>query len=190
MPSSDRPPHDSRHSWRPALIVLLCSAVFGYAVLPYFSRQVAPISKLAGQAAPDFTLPVFHGGDDGSRMSLNALRGNVVVLDFWASWCKPCVVQAGILSQVAPRHAAEAVVFLGINTADTPERAREFASAHQLPYPSVLDLGEVASAYGASSLPTLVVIDPQGRVSSVASRILSADEIEAAIREAREAPPS
>jgi cytochrome c biogenesis protein CcmG/thiol:disulfide interchange protein DsbE len=171
-------------------LVLLASAVFGYAILPYFSRQVAVKSALSGQPAPEFSLPVFHGGDEASRMSLRALRGNVVVLDFWASWCKPCAVQAGILSQVAPRHATEKVVFVGVNTADNPERAREFATAHQLPYPSVLDSGEVADAYGADTLPTLVVIDAEGRISSVAARILSAREIEAAITEASQAPPS
>jgi cytochrome c biogenesis protein CcmG, thiol:disulfide interchange protein DsbE len=172
------------------VLVLLASAVFGYAILPYFSRQVAVRSEISGQPAPDFSLPVFHGGEEASRMSLSALRGNVVVLDFWASWCKPCAVQAGILSQVAPRHATDKVVFVGVNTADNPERAREFASAHQLPYPSVLDTGEVADAYGAGSLPTLVVIDAEGRISSVASRIMSAREIEAAITQASKAAPS
>ena len=168
------------------LWVFIASALFGYAVLPYLSRHASKTGALIGQPAPDFSLPVFHGGDADSRIQLSSLAGHVVVLDFWASWCKPCTAQARILSAVAPRHAAAKVVFVGVNTADNPGRAREFARAHALPYPSVLDTdtGETADAYGASSLPTLVVIDATGKVTSLASRIMSSEEIEAAIVQA------
>ena len=187
------PPHEStsagsRQSWLPAFFVLMACVVFGYAVLPHFAKQVAPSSKLLGQPAPDFSLPILHGGDETSRIRLSALLGNVVVLDFWASWCKPCAAQARILSAVAPRHALAKVVFIGVNTADNPARARDFARAHALPYPSVLDTGEAAEAYGASSLPTLVVIDKSGKVTSLASRIMSSEEIEAAIVQASNFP--
>lgn len=180
---------ETRQSWQPMLWVLLASALFGYIVLPYFSRQAGRAHALVGEPAPDFSLPVFHGGDAGSRIKLSALSGQVVVLDFWASWCKPCVAQAGILNDLAPRHEA-GVTFVGVNTADNPERAREFAEAHNLSYPIVLDTGETADAYGASSLPTLVVIDPEGRVSSAVTGVMSARELEEAIAEARSSEPS
>ncbi|HKO90796.1 MAG TPA: TlpA disulfide reductase family protein [Polyangiaceae bacterium] len=172
-----------RTSWLPAL-VLVGAALFGYLVLPHVSRRVSPSAQLIGAPAPDFSLPVFHGGDAGSRIRLSALQGNVVILDFWASWCKPCQAQARILSGLAPRHAGGNVMFVGVNTADNPDRAEAFAASHQLPYPSVLDAGEVADAYGASSLPTLVVIDTFGKVSDVTLGVLSAEEIETAIRAA------
>jgi cytochrome c biogenesis protein CcmG/thiol:disulfide interchange protein DsbE len=163
----------------------LASALFGYLILPQLSRQVSSTGKLVGTPAPEFSLPILHGGDPQSRISLHALAGNVVVLDFWASWCKPCVAQARILSELAPRHAAENVVFVGVNTADNPDRAQAFASAHQLPYPSVFDSGdEVANAYGAQSLPTLVVIDPAGNIADVNVGVLSGAEIEQALRAA------
>jgi thiol-disulfide isomerase/thioredoxin len=185
--TSSTPP--ARSSWLPAVLVLLASAVFGYAVLPHLSRQVSESGKLLGAPAPDFSLPIFHGGDPSSRISLKALAGNVVVLDFWASWCKPCVAQARILSELAPRHAADKVVFVGVNTADNPERAEAFASSHQLPYPSVLDTGEVADAYGAQSLPTLIIVDPTGRVSEASVGVVGAKELEAAIAAAARATP-
>src|SRR5262245_49475637 len=160
-------PKSEQQSWTPAVLVLAASVLFGYLVLPYWSGGVRSSSPLVGQAAPDFSLPVFHGGDDSSRIKLSALKGNVVVLDFWASWCRPCAVQSSILSGMAP-HLGDDVVLVGVNTADNPIRAREFAEREQLPYAAVLDTGEVAEAYGASSLPTLVVIDPSGRVVSAA----------------------
>jgi cytochrome c biogenesis protein CcmG, thiol:disulfide interchange protein DsbE len=174
-----------QRAWLSPALVLLASALFGYLILPQLSRQVSSTGKLLGAPAPDFSLPILHGGDPESRVSLKALAGNVVVLDFWASWCKPCVAQARILSELVPRHAGENVVFVGVNTSDKPERARAFASAHQLPYPSVFDSEEeVANAYGAQSLPTLVVIDPAGNVTDVHAGVLSAGEIEDALRTA------
>jgi cytochrome c biogenesis protein CcmG, thiol:disulfide interchange protein DsbE len=192
--------NEQRQSWTPAVLVLLASALFGYLVLPYWSGgSSASRSALVGQAAPDFSLPVFHditgandvngaGNDGTNRIKLSALRGNVVVLDFWASWCRPCAVQAGILSGIVPRHG-DGVVFVGVNTSDNLERAREYADRENLPYAAVLDTGEVAEAYGANALPTLVVIDPSGRVVSAASRIMSASEVEKAIEKAAAAPP-
>ncbi|HWO11686.1 MAG TPA: TlpA disulfide reductase family protein [Polyangiaceae bacterium] len=191
MPHTTEPRTAERRapqSWTPAVLVLLASAVFGFLVLPYWSKARAPQSELVGQLAPDFSLPIFHGGDSDSRIKLSALRGHVVVLDFWASWCRPCAMQAGILSEMAPRQP-EDVMFVGVNTADNPVRAREFAERSKLPYVAVLDSGEVADAYGASSLPTLVVIDASGRVVSAASRVMSASELEAAIAQAGERPP-
>jgi thiol-disulfide isomerase/thioredoxin len=172
--------------------VLVAAAIFGYLALPYLSRRVSPTGKLLGSPAPAFSLPVIHGGISGaegaSRISLQALAGNVVVLDFWASWCKPCVAQSRILSEIAPRHASDKVMFVGINTSDNPERAEAFAKSHDLPYPSVLDDGEVADAYGAQSLPTLVVIDPAGRVADVNVGVLGPSELEEAIQAAARQP--
>ncbi len=168
---------DNRKSWQPALAVLVASAVFGYAVLPRWSGRAVTASHLIGKPAPDFSLPVFHGGDEGSRIRLSAMSGNVVVLDFWASWCVPCIAQASILTQLVAAGVDKDVAFVGINTADDPGRARQFAQSHELPYPSVLDTAGVADLYGASSLPTLVVIDRGGRVVSASAGVVSAGEI-------------
>jgi peroxiredoxin len=187
--SERNPPKSEQQSWTPAVLVLVASVFFGYLVLPYWSSGAKSSSPLVGQAAPDFSLPVFHGGVGvESRIELSALKGNVVVLDFWASWCRPCAVQSSILSGMVPR-LADDVVFVGVNTADNPLRAREFAERQKLPYAAVLDTGEVAEAYGANSLPTLVVIDPSGRVVSAASRVMSASEVEKAIAKAASTAP-
>jgi thiol-disulfide isomerase/thioredoxin len=193
----ERPRQRRGPSWLPAAVVLLCSAVFGYAVLPHLARHVSPVGRMQGTQAPDFSLPLLQGAagsqragvGDKSRISLSGLAGNVVVLDFWASWCKPCVAQARILSQLAPRYANEKVVFVGVNTADRLDNAEAFAESHQLPYPSVYDTGEVGDAYGAQSLPTLVVIDPSGRVAQTGVGVVGASELEAAIAEAAQAKP-
>jgi peroxiredoxin len=185
--SSTEDEKEPRRAWSPVVLVLLASAFFGYAVLPRFSRPSPTQSAMLGTAAPDFSLPVFHGGDAGSRIRLSALAGNVVVLDFWASWCRPCVVQSRILTELAPDYENAKVLFVGVNTADDPESAREFAGSHRLPYPSVLDTEGAAEAYGARSLPTLVIIDPTGHVSNVTTGVMDADELRSAIERAERA---
>ena len=95
--------------------VLVLAAVLGYAILPLFNT---PKSKLIGYPAAMFTLPVMAGGEPGSRVSLRDLRGKVVVLDFWASWCAPCRAEAPVIDRVARRHDGKGVVVLGVTTND------------------------------------------------------------------------
>jgi thiol-disulfide isomerase/thioredoxin len=191
IPRSSNNPRSNespRSPWSTPIAVFVAAALFGYLAPPFLSRQVSPRGKLLGGPAPEFSLPVIHGGDSSSRISLHALAGNVVVLDFWASWCKPCLAQSRILSELAPKHAADKVMFVGVNTSDTRERAEAFSKAHDLPYPSVFDEGEVANAYGAEGLPTLVVIDPSGRVADVNVGVLGPAELEGAIQAAARQP--
>lgn len=169
----------------PVLVLLSCSA-FGYVVLPYFSSGLATPSPLAGVEAPDFSLPILHGGSPGDRIHLAELRGEVVLLDFWASWCTPCVAQSRVLSELTKMPGGEDLHLVGINTADDPERGRQFAQDHALPYPNVLDTGGVAEAYGAGSLPTLVVIDSRGKISNVISRVVGLERLESELAAARE----
>lgn len=157
--------------------VLVLAAVLGYAILPLFTL---PKSKLIGYPAASFTLPVMTGGEPGSRISLRDLRGKVVVLDFWASWCAPCRAEAPIVDRVARRHEGKGVVVVGVTTSDDDwVRAADFVKSHGLGYTTVFDEGDhVANAFQVRELPTLVVIDPKGVVSAVRPRMVHEDELE------------
>jgi thiol-disulfide isomerase/thioredoxin len=157
--------------------VLALSAVIGFAVLPLFN---SPKSKLVGLPAAGFTLPVMAGGEPGSRLRLQDLRGKVVVLDFWASWCAPCRAEIPIIARVAERHEGKGVVVVGVTTSDDdPKRAVEFVTSHRIGYTTVLDEGDhVANAFQVRELPTLVVIDANGVVSAVRSRMVHDEELE------------
>lgn len=175
---------DPRQGFTFVALTLVAAILFGYVVLPRLSERLGPQSALVGAAAPDFSLPVLHGSDADRRVLLSALRGKVVLLDFWASWCRPCIAQSQILSAIVPEYQGQGVVFVGVNTADDARSARAFAEAHALPYTTVIDDGLTARAYGASSLPTIVVIDANGKVTKAVSKVMSEGELKAALDDA------
>jgi thiol-disulfide isomerase/thioredoxin len=147
----------------PAIAVLLgLSALFGLAILP---RLVPHGGGMIGKPAPDLTLPVAANGDAGARMHLAELKGHPVLLDFWASWCGPCAMEAPVIDRVARRYEKKGLVVIGVNVDDPPDIIRAYASQKGLSYPMVVDVGHRASmSYQADKLPSLVVIDKQGNV--------------------------
>ena len=166
----------------PVVIGVAVLALFlGLVVLPYL-RPARP--EMLGAAAPDFTLPVIHGGEPASRLHLADLRGKAVVLDFWASWCLPCRQQAPIVDQVARRWDGKGVVVVGVNTGDEQADAMQFAADEKLSYMSVFDDGSVAQAYRVRAMPTLIVLDRQGKVLAVRQRVVRRSEIEQLVEDA------
>lgn len=163
----------------PAIGVLIgLSTLFGLAVMP---RLVLGDGGMVGKPAPDFTLPVAANGDPGARMQLAELKGRPVVLDFWASWCGPCAMQAPILDRLARKYEGRGLVVLGVNIDDPPAIAKEYARRKGLSYPILVDPSDQASArYGVTKLPSLIVIDRQGNVKSFMTGLVdepSLDEV-------------
>jgi cytochrome c biogenesis protein CcmG/thiol:disulfide interchange protein DsbE len=143
-------------------IVLVVGALVLIAFLPRFRGSTSP---LEGRPAPDAEFAVAANGDAGSRMHVSGLKGHPVVLDFWATWCGPCTLQAPILDRIAKRYEKQGLVVLGVNVDDTPAMARSHAEKQRLSYPIVMDLARHASRkYNVDKLPSLVVIDREGRV--------------------------
>jgi len=126
-----------------------------------------------GKPAPDFTLTRV---DAPGKLQLASLRGKVVVLNFWASWCYPCNQEAPAL-QAAARRFGKRVVVLGVDVNDPTSDARKFARKFKLTYPLVHDNHNVTSPkYGLTGLPETFFIDRSGKlVSHVAAAIDAAD---------------
>ncbi|MFC1641655.1 TlpA family protein disulfide reductase [Myxococcota bacterium] len=172
---------ESRRSWFNIVLVLAASAVFGLTALP---RLQPSAHKLRGQEAPDFALPVLQSADSWDRVRLSDLRGKVVLLDFWASWCGVCRNQAPILDEVARQFRSQDLVVLGVNTGDQPTEAMALTQRLGLSYRSLLDGdGSVAEAYRASALPTLVLIDSSGRIAEVRQGLVRKNELERLVQQ-------
>ncbi|MER7463371.1 TlpA disulfide reductase family protein [Streptomyces sp. NPDC097981] len=134
-------------------------------------RTVAGATVVDPGARPD--APALTGDDlDGKPVSLAGLRGNVVVLNVWGSWCGPCRAEADDLEQLSRQTRADGVRFLGINTRDRDRAAaRTFVRAHGLSYPSLPDpTGELLLRFppellNPQAVPATLVIDRRGRIA-------------------------
>ena len=109
-------------------------------------------------------------------LSLETLRGEIVVLNVWGSWCPPCREEAPVLAKVAKSYADRGVSFLGINVRDNPSAAIAFERRYGVAYPSLGDPGgrlllTLNQYIPANAVPVTLILDRQGRV---ASRILGA----------------
>ena len=119
---------------------------------------------LEGAPAPDFSLELL----DGSTMTLSDYQGGIVVLDFWATWCPPCVRAMPILETVMNDYADQGVAVYAINLRETTEQVEQFLTNHGLDLPVAMDRdGAVAGEYLIRAVPTTVIVDDQGVVAEV-----------------------
>jgi len=161
-------------NWKRALVGVLIAlpliALLGFGLTR--DPRVIP-SPLPGRAAPEFTLEVIRPGDKlgdvrtGDTVSLAELRGKVVVVNFWASWCLACRSEHTPLSQTAERYADKDVRFIGVLYSDVPERGREWITQMGgQSYPSVRDPKSMtAISYGLYGVPETFIIGRDGRVA-------------------------
>lgn len=110
------------------------------------------------------------GEDDGTELALSDYLGEVVVLNFWASWCGPCRTEQPELNDAAAALSDQPVAFLGVNIDDTEPNALAHVREYDIPYPSLFDpsVGYAAEfgGVGPRSIPTTILVDHEGRVAA------------------------
>jgi thiol-disulfide isomerase/thioredoxin len=111
--------------------------------------------------APHFRLKTL----DGRTLGPKDFPGKVVVVDFWATWCAPCHEQTRILEPIYREYKGRGVQFLATNVAEEEATVRKFLQRKPLPYPVLMDPGDVSGDLGVYALPTLIVIDKKGKIS-------------------------
>jgi cytochrome c biogenesis protein CcmG, thiol:disulfide interchange protein DsbE len=137
------------------------------------------------KAAPGFTLERLDGR---GRVSLVSLRGKVVVLNFWASWCGPCKKEAPLFQDAFERYRGRGVAVVGVDTNDYSGSAKRFLERYGVTYLNVRDRsGRVLAKYGGLPIPRTFLIDRSGRVNGYIFGEIRAEGLDRAIREALEA---
>lgn len=147
-------------------------AVFGLAATGFLALMAwgllnqSPVTGKSGSTrlhkpAPEFTLPLF----EGDQLTLSEHSGRPVVINFWASWCAPCRVEARALEEAWRSYRDRNVLFVGVQTQDTEEEGRAYLSEFGVTYPNVMDAdGRVTVDYGVIGLPVTFFVDRGGTV--------------------------
>ena len=130
-------------------------------------------------SAPQFSGTLLGSGD---RLDSETLAGQVVVLNFWGSWCAPCRVETPEFSEVAGELGDAGVRFVGVNVKESSEQfALAFVERFAIGFPSFYDpRGEIALAfrdYPANAIPSTIVLDPAGRVAAVYTGAVARDDL-------------
>ncbi|AZK48126.1 TlpA family protein disulfide reductase [Paenibacillus lentus] len=143
------------------------------------SEQNARIA--IGEAAPVFEVANTYG----DKVLLSDYRGKVVVLNFWASWCEPCVKEMPLINEVYESNQLD-VATLFVNVGESKGTVNEFLTANRFEFPVMIDVtGKVAGLYGIVGLPVTYIIDKKGNLHhSIIGEITSSEQLQAYIQAA------
>ena len=144
------------------IIFVVVLGFLGFLALGLNQSQRGPIR--VGEEAPQFTLTTY----DGQSYDTADYAGQVIVVNFWASWCQPCEEEAAELEQAWQMYRDQDVLFLGVAYTDTPSGAQGYLDRFNVSYPSGPDLQtRISDAYRMRGVPETDIIGPDGRVVAV-----------------------
>lgn len=155
-----------------SLSFLLLAALLG---LVGWGLARAQRAQVQTGRAPDFTLTTF----DRKTVSLKDLRGKVVVVNFWASWCQPCRLEAAYLEATWRKYRDRGVVFIGVDYVDTEPEALAYIRQYDITYFNGPDLGtRISQAYGIKGVPETFYVAKNGQLRGMKIGPLEAPELD------------
>lgn len=159
--ATQAPPAQRRH--RAGIIVVFAVVLAILGLLAWGLKQSQAGPRDSGKV-PDFTLT----GYDGRVVTLSKLRGQVVIINFWASWCLPCREEAAYLEQTWRKYKDRGVVFIGVDYVDTEKEARAYIKEFDITYINGPDLGtRIAQSFNIKGVPETYYVDKNGVLRGV-----------------------
>lgn len=159
-----------------ALVLLGMIGLFARGLLANQTTVYAQMLDGNSPTAPDFTAPLLDGN---GQASLADMRGKVVVVNFWASWCSGCQDEAPVLNQAVHEYGRRGVRVIGVDTNDFTGAAREFAKTYSQRYTLVHDTGSIAQRWGyGTGLPVTYVVDRKGVVRHLFNGVVTGPDLD------------
>jgi cytochrome c biogenesis protein CcmG/thiol:disulfide interchange protein DsbE len=152
--------------------VLALLALLAYGIAENQTSQSIDSQLAAGKRppAPDISLPKLDGGGD---VSLSSYRDQVVVLNFWASWCPPCKEEAPILSRWQKTLKRAGGTIVGVDVLDVSSDAQQFIDQHKLDFPQLRDQdGSRLKSFEVVGYPETIVLDRKGRIAATSRGVI------------------
>ncbi len=140
------------------------STLLGLVFCAFAATSLASSGDLAGQSAPDFALK----SSTGENLRLSEFRGDVVMVNFWATWCGPCRQEMPLLDELYTRYQRVGFNLLGVNIDDDSRRAMQMVDELGVSFPVLFDARkEVSKLYDVDAMPVTVLVDREGNVRHV-----------------------
>jgi cytochrome c biogenesis protein CcmG/thiol:disulfide interchange protein DsbE len=170
-------PNGRLRQWGRFSLLGIAFVVVGFLGLAMVKRQEGQVSS---GLAPDFTLVTFSG----ETVKLSELRGQVVIVNFWASWCVPCREEAPYLEQTWRKYQDRGVVFIGVDYVDVEGKALAFIKEFNVTYPNGPDIGlHISDAYHMRGVPETYFVARNGELRGVKIGPSKPPELEQKIEE-------
>lgn len=152
---------------RNIFLILGTFLLLGLIAVMAVNLQKVESGDLQGRPAPDFALTLFDQFEQ-DQITLADLRGQVVVVNFWASWCVECYKEAELLERAWQDYKDRGVVFVGVDYLDTDKEGLAYMKKYDITYPSGPDLGnKISEDYAITGVPETFFIDQQGQIIHV-----------------------
>lgn len=163
-PKVEKPTEESRPPRRRLITLLVYGAIFSLLALLGWGLVRVNSGQVDSGMAPDFTITSF----EGETLTLSALRGQVVIINFWASWCPPCREEAAYLEATWRKYRDQGVIFIGIDYADAESKALAYIDEFDITYFNGPDIGtRISQDYRMDGVPETYFVAKNGELRGV-----------------------